>query len=169
MAAICVTRVQRYVSRIVTTLCVGTVACGGSTAVGPSPISVSQPAAPPTARGPNTAPSIAVLEPSVFVVRQAARGYDLTLELVETTGKSGATILSLTLTDDRKNSDVGGGIVYARFGYVKPGGYWNIDQLSYCAPTVPTWELITELLVEVTYADDQDNIGSLRAYAKLDW
>jgi hypothetical protein len=117
----------------------------------------------------STAPSIAVLQPSVFVVRQTTSGYDLTLELVETTGKSGATISSLTLTDNRRNTDVGCGTVPSRFGYVKPGGHWSIDQLYYCSPTVPTDALITELLVEVMYADDQNNRGTLRAYAKLDW
>lgn len=135
-------------------------ACSGGNPSGPTLPPRPVPAPAPGAAG--------TLEISTFTAAASLSsapgfGSDVRLIVSETSGKGGASILSVVLTTDDGNSDIGCGA--GNFG-VPPGGTWNIEAMGYCAPTLPshTAQTVTAL---VGFINDDLTTGTVRATAVI--
>ena len=155
---------MRYVSILLVGL--AAVSCDGSSR--PTPFSPEATTAPIPPSGPTPGTPAAVLEVMTFNVRQIALAsgsshfqYEVTLQLAETTGTSGADLISVWLTDSRGN--IGYGCPSPGLARIGPGGKWAMSSLGYCAPDVPTDADVSMVSFGVRFADDVGRVGQLDA------
>jgi hypothetical protein len=137
-----------------------------NTFIRPTPVEVPSPAAAPPVPIVNTASILEVRNPTVVVYRPAVNEilYDLAYVLAETTGKSGATVVSLQVGifgGDQAGSDPGCWVKPLR---IEPGSTLKIepDSLGYCAPTVGSHSEVSNVFLIVGYKDDEGRAGSVR-------
>ncbi len=133
-------------------------ACGG----GASPTTPSVLPISPVPPGPPTT----VLAVSLFTVTpippsQASDWieYRVKLRLSETSGKSGATLKTITLSA-AGTTDYGCGEVVG----INPGETWDLDSLGYCAPGVSLHTVgasVSRVSLFVAFTDDEGRAGSL--------
>ena len=140
----------------------------------PSMPSVVAPSPVPPAPAPPPAPaSNAILAISGYTVTVWPDAYGLLyfnekFTLVETGGKSGATIQKITSSVDGRVTDDTGPGCWVQPIHVAPGGTLDAfdagwDSLSYCAPWGTGRTLPARVGVVVTYTDDDGHEGTVQA------
>jgi hypothetical protein len=127
------------------------------------PSAVVSPAVPP-----GVGPSLAQLAVSTFTATRRAVPvgdfvyYDVLVRLIETTGKSAATLTNVALSIPG-STDIG--CASQRRPKVGPGATWDMDSLGYCAPEVALHKsvdtYVSSIALDVTYEDDFGGIGTL--------
>lgn len=118
----------------------------------PLPTPQARASAPPSP-DPGT---LAVLQ--IVEFRDGPGAYGVKLVLAETGGRSGAYIETPVLIGaDGQTKDYGCGGLER----IEPGGTWDMDTLSYCAPTGDG--SAEGMKVVVTYVDDEGLRGTLEA------
>jgi hypothetical protein len=95
-------------------------------------------------------------------------GYVVTFWLTEVTGLSGATIVDVVVSTTGQSQ----GSCWGDVLRVEPGGtldYFEraLRSLSYCAPSVGSPVRATYVAIEVTYADDDGRIGTVKGWVTL--
>ena len=144
--------------------------------INPTPNSVTTPTPtpPPPAPAPPSTPgvSLAVLGISNFRATEtqaSPNGYAYSVKflLVETTGKSGATITNIR-TSDGRNSDNTGYLCWRDPIRVEPGGTLDAfdsgwEALLYCAPGFGSSVPVPSMSVLVDYVDDDGRAGNVAA------
>ena len=124
----------------------------------------------PTATSPQpSGSSAAVLVATMFTVQAADNyvqgqslprySYGATLRLAEVSGLSGALVTSLALFYD---GTLGGDYACLyNVNRIAPGGTWDMNSLSYCAPAPSADRELRTVSFEVRYIDDLGRAGKL--------
>jgi hypothetical protein len=148
-------------------------ACGGEnrSVTAPSP---TAPAASPVPPNPRPGPSTAVLAVSTFTavlvppaLTRTSFGYDVKLELSETSGRSGATLTKITLIFPSGDTDNTGPGCWGKPVRINPGSTWDMARasLGYCALEPGSNNEVSSLALSVTFIDDDGRSGSVQGNA----
>jgi hypothetical protein len=131
----------------------------------------STPSPTPAPVAPRTAAQLAIEDASVNVQplpTGSAFGYDVRFALRETSGKSGATIQNVLVGDLKGGGDNTGPGCWRDSLRVPPGGtldvfYTDAGQrsLGYCAPWTSGDTPTPQVMVTVTFVDDDGRIGTV--------
>jgi hypothetical protein len=134
----------------------------------------STPSAPPAAIS-----ALAISNVAIAVVPPAKPGdpfyYNETFLLTETSGRSGATVLSVESSADRAERDITGAACWRNTIRVEPGGTLDVFQtgrdsigpLSYCAPFAASPTPASSVSIVVTFSDDAGRTGTVQATATV--
>jgi hypothetical protein len=155
--------IRQYI--VVFIVVLATAACGEQTAPPTAPSNstgVFNPPVPPPPQPDENTSGAATLAVSRFTVKQYGAGinffqYSAELELMETGGKSGATLTDLLLIAPGGTSEAG----CPSPVHISPGRTWDMASLSYCAPSLESKSELSRVSFRATVTDDEGTVGRL--------
>lgn len=144
-------------------------ACGGGHSGPSAPISLPTSPSPPAPPASAAALTISNVKVEEFAPRpgNAYYAYPVRFWLIETTGKSGATIQNIAVTAGAETEGTGPGC-WGETIHVAPGGTLDTfdtgyDNLAYCAPAGASPTKVASVSLVVTFTDDDGHEGKVVA------